>query len=111
MTISATYTAADRTLRLMIGSTISSQQCTAVRTDRTVSMSFVGRAMGGTVPNFNGNIAGIYAVDALLSAAEISVIEGRMQRGEDALHAAGDGGDLGGAEEGVDCVQAGHSAS
>ena len=82
LTVEATYTADDRTVRLTVGSNVVSLTCASDRTDRTLSMSYVGKSTD-TVPNFNGLIAGLYAVDAVLTPAQIAALAASMHAGED----------------------------
>ena len=63
-----------------------SVSCTR-RADRILQSTMIGKSLHPNDPFSNFNLAGLYAVDALLSAAEIAAIAGRMQRGEDALQA------------------------
>jgi len=59
--------------------------CSAVRTDRTVSISYIGRSHWATDDYLNGQIAGLHVVDTLLSSVETAVLAARMRAGTDPL--------------------------
>jgi len=83
MTIAATYNDQDKHVRLTVGGTTSSFQCNSGRTDRTVSMSMVARSVDASAPYFNGTIAGLYAVDSVLSTEQIATLAASMLAGAD----------------------------
>jgi len=82
ITIVARYTATDKTMHLRVGDVESSHQCTADRTDRTLAITYIAKATDG-VATFNGHIAGVYAVDALLTPAQIAALTASMHAGAD----------------------------
>jgi len=86
LTVVATYRHSDRAMTLTVGSTVKTGFCSFVMADRVVTNTYVAKSWMND-PYSQISIGNVYAVDALLSAAEIAAIAGRMQRGEDALQA------------------------
>jgi len=87
LTIVATYDHNDRNLKMRIGSTIATNiVCDVARTNRNVVNTYVSRSNwgGGFI---SGSIAGLYAVDALLTEEEIGSVVSRINAGEDTLQA------------------------
>jgi len=72
-------------MELRVGNSIVSTNCAVAREDRIVSKTYVGRSSSAADAYSQLNVAGLYAVDALLSEAEISKITSRMYRGDDSL--------------------------
>jgi len=87
ITIVATYGSKSKTLELRVGSASISTVCTTARLDRVVSRTYVGRSNWPLDAYSQGSIAGLYAVDQLLSDSEISKITSEMYQGEDTLQA------------------------
>jgi len=85
LTIVAIYDHNDKHLRMRIGSTIITPvNCGTARTNRDVVNTRVGRSNFNDAI-FSGSIAGLYVVDALLSATEIAEVVLRIHAGEDTL--------------------------
>jgi len=84
MTVVATYNSSNMMMALRVGSNILNRQCT-LRTDRSTSVTYVGKSIVASDSYSNVNIAGLYAVDALLTEAEIEVVIRRINAGEDTL--------------------------
>ena len=91
LTIVATYEGSTRISKLTVGSvgsvttTSQSSQCNQDYVNRDVSFTYMGKSSFGN-PFFQGNIAGLYAVDALLSTAQISALNASMFAGLDPQH-------------------------
>ena len=81
--------------------------CSFAVTDRVFSKTYVGRSNWAGDTYSKCSIAGLYAVDALLSEAEISDISEKMYRGEDTLQSCqtcyGDSTSLQGSLSIADC--------
>jgi len=84
LSVMATYRHSDMAMTLTVGSTVKTGVCSFVMADRVVTNTYVGKSWMND-PYSQISIGNVYAVDALLSTAEIAAIVGRMQRGEDAL--------------------------
>ena len=84
-TLVATYIHRTKTITFNIGGVTTSKICDSPRLNRNIDNTFVGRSNFASDPFFQGRIAGLYAVDALLSAPEIMEISMKMFRGEDVL--------------------------
>jgi len=74
-------------MEIRVGDNIVSTTCATARTDRIVSNTSVGKSNWGVDPYSSVSIAGLYAVDQLLSEAEIAKITSKMYQGEDTLQA------------------------
>jgi len=84
-TIVATYDHNDRSLKMRIDNTIVTPViCETALSNRDVANTLVGKS---NWPNdlFSGRMAGLYAVDALLTEPEIAEVVSRMNAGEDVL--------------------------
>jgi len=81
------YTSGTKIMELRIGSNSVSATCAVARTDRQVVNTYVGKSNWAGDVYLQGSIAGLYAVDAALSEAEISSIISKMYQGEDTLQA------------------------
>jgi len=77
-TIVITYSSNSSEVKIKVGSLTASTICTTPRADMVVSSTHIGT-------NFMGNIAGLYAVDDLLTEAQISQITSKMHHGDDIL--------------------------
>jgi len=77
-TIVITYSSNSSEVKIKVGSLTASTICTTPRADMVVSSTHIGT-------NFMGNIAGLYAVDDLLTEAQISQITSKMHNGGDIL--------------------------
>jgi len=91
VTVVATYDYRDMTIRIRVGNdVVASKVCTA-RIDRTILHTFVGKSSSEDLfaqDVFSMmQIAGLYAVDALLTVGEIEAIISRINKGEDTLQA------------------------
>jgi hypothetical protein len=85
LTVVATYNSTNKKLTLQVGNnTLMSKVCTSM-TDRTISNTYVGKSVWPIDPYFSGMIAGLYAVDAVLTGDEIATVASRMTAGEDTL--------------------------
>jgi len=83
LTIVAMYDSISTSLSLTVGVSTNSVQCTA-RTNRNVASTFIGRTFWSN--NYmSGRIAGLYAVDALLTEPGIQAVVSRINAGEDTL--------------------------
>jgi len=76
-------------MRLRVGNTNATPiVCSTHRVDRSVTITYVGKDNWNT--NYlSGSIAGLYAVDALLTEAEIATVIARINAGEDTLQSCG----------------------
>jgi len=74
------------TIKLRVGNNVPTSQVCTARTERTISLTYVGKSAWSD-PYLSGSIAGLYAVDALLTEPEIVVVISRMNAGEDTLQA------------------------
>jgi len=81
LSVVATYNVLTRSLKLKVGSTLQSVQCTHHPMDRTLWGTYIGRSHWND-PVFHGSIAGFYAVDAYLDDDETSMLVSRMYGGE-----------------------------
>ena len=86
-TIVASYDFSTNIMHLQVGSDNAYSTCGSTRADRIVSFTYIGKSSWPDDPHFQGSIAGIYAVDALLGEAEISSITSKMNTGDDTLQA------------------------
>jgi len=84
LTMVGTYNAADRRMNFNVNNVVISDTCANAVTDRNVLYTRIGRSHG-TTPHFEGRLAGLYAVDALLSPFEIAQIVNAMQVGDNVL--------------------------
>ena len=85
LTIVATYDHNDMNLKMRIGNTIITPvSCDTARINMNVDNTFVGKSYADDA-YFSGSIAGLYAVDALLTESEIAEVASRMNAGNDAL--------------------------
>jgi len=83
-----TYKSSDRSMGLRVGCSVAIPVvCETARVDRSVSVTNTGKSQWVVAAFENVSIAGLYAVDALLSEAEISEISRRMYLGVDTLQA------------------------
>jgi len=87
LTVVVTYNPNDMTMRLQIGDNAATSEVCTARTNRDVAKTLVGMSNWPGEPYFQGSIAGLYAVDELLSEAEIAKITSRMYSGEDTIQA------------------------
>jgi len=78
LTIVAKYPSATMTMELRVGSVVDVQTNTALRTDRSVDLTYIGRSSRAQDPYLSGKIAGLYALDALLSDVEISELSNKI---------------------------------
>ena len=83
----ASYTVTTNIFKLTVGNISNSIPCHVTRIDRNVAETFIGRTPWVNEAYLNGNIAGLYAVDALLTEEEIEVVIRRINAGEDTLQA------------------------
>jgi len=86
ITVVATYHVTTlRTIRLQVDNSQSQTVCTALRSNRTATYSYIGRSAAAADTYFEGLIASVHVVDALLSSVEITVLAARMRAGTDPL--------------------------
>jgi len=85
LTVMATYASSSRNIKLRAGNVTVSGTCSFAVTDRVFSKTYIGRSNWAGDTYSKGSIVCLYAVDALLSEAEISDISDKMYRGEDTL--------------------------
>ena len=85
LTIVATYASTSRIMQLRVGTSIFSATCSTPRTDRVVFTTYVARSNWASEGYFQGSVAGLYAVDALLSNVDISKITKTIYEGGDPL--------------------------
>ena len=78
-----TYDSMSLTLKLTVGSNQKSNDCYDNFPSFTATKTFIG----GNHSYFTGSVAGLYAVDAVLSATQITKIAARMYTGQDVLQA------------------------
>jgi len=83
--IVAQYYSSNFRLNLTVNGVSSTVICPSARTDKITTNTFVGRSLWTGDASFQGKIAGLYAVDALLPDAEISQIISSMDIGDDTL--------------------------
>ena len=76
LTIIATYTSISNVMTLRIASIEATNTCSATWTDMAVSHTTLGN-------NFNGKIAGFYAVDDILDAKQLDIVITQMLSGQD----------------------------
>ena len=83
----ATYQSSNQHLCILVGSIAASGTCSFAVTDRSVSNTYVGKSNWEADAFSSVSIAGLYAVDQLLSEAEIFKITSKMYQGGDTLQA------------------------
>jgi len=81
----ATYTAESRVIELNIAGSTVSKVCSNPITNKVLSSTFVGPSWWNPGFYMQAQLAGLYAVDQLLSEAEIAKITSKMKQGEDTL--------------------------
>ena len=88
-TIVTTYSPINAELKIRVGSLTTTETCTTTLPDMVVSSTHIGAMFDKQQTNsyFLGSMAGVYAVDQLLSEAEIAKITSKMYQGEDTLQA------------------------
>jgi len=78
LAIVVTYTSANKTLEIRIGDIVNTIVCPIARTDRVVTKTYVGRSNWASHAYLNASIAGLYAIDSLLSKSQIAEIHNTM---------------------------------
>ena len=82
-TIVASYDSSTDIMHLQVGSENAYSTCATTRVNRVVSFTYIGKSSWPDDPYAQVSIAGLYAVDAVLSEAEISDIVSKMYQGKD----------------------------
>jgi len=77
------YTASTQVLTVTVGTNTESKNCPSPLQDRTLANTFVGKSNWPANPYANMHLAGLYAVDAVLTPAQIAALVASMHAGED----------------------------
>jgi len=82
--IAVWYDASNQQVRIKVNTQAERSSSCSIRGDRTLDTTTVGRSHLGSSP-FSGDIAGLFAVDELLSFAQRDALFARMRAGQDTL--------------------------
>jgi hypothetical protein len=87
LSVVAIYRHSTKSMQLTVGNAVFNLVCDTARIDRVVFNTYVGKSNWASSSYSQISIAGLYAVDELLSEAEIAKITSRMYSGEDTIQA------------------------
>jgi len=82
-TVVVKYTSSNQAMEIRVGDTNVYGACVTARTNRVLANTFVGKSAWAD-PYLSGNIAGLHAIDTVLSETQIAIVIDNIYKGQDA---------------------------
>jgi len=82
-TVVVKYTSSNQAMEIRVGDTNVYGACVTARTNRVLANTFVGKSAWAD-PYLSGNIAGLHAIDTVLSETQIAIVIDNIYKRQDA---------------------------